>query len=492
MTYARLHESAQKLGELHNALALLSWDEAVLMPVGAGAGRGETLAALAGMAHDLASDPNVDGWLQAADEETLDTWQRANLDQIRRAYIAASAVPRDLVVALSKATSACEQRWRDARAVNDWTAVEGLLAEVVRLTSERAQALAEKRNVSPYDALLDEYEPGLTCAVIDPVFDDLAAFLPAFVDRAIAAQGEWVATPGPIDVERQEQLGRELMRAVGFDFERGRLDVSHHPFCGGIPDDTRITTRYNENDFLESLFAVLHESGHALYQQGLPVAWRGQPVGDAGGMALHESQSLLMEMQVCRGDAFLEFAAPIVRRTLGLEGVERLGVDELGAMARRVRRGLIRVDADEVTYPLHVILRYQLETALLSGDLGVADVPGAWNEKMRDFLSLNTAGDYENGCMQDVHWFAGLIGYFPTYTLGAVAAAQFFAAARERLPDVEASIARGEFAPLVDWLRTNIHSLGRRYATDALLERVTGRPLETSEFKAHLERRYLR
>ncbi len=495
MTYARLHESARKLGELNNALAMLMWDEAVMMPAGSGNGRGETLATLAGMAHDLSSDPSIEDWIDASLNESLDAWQRANVDQIRRAYIAAKAVPKDLVVAISKATSKTEQCWRTARAENDWRTIEPLLEEVVGLTIQRADALAQMSNVTPYDALLDEYEPGLKQSSIDPVFDDLASFLPAFVDDAIARSSE-IAIPGPFPVAAQERLGRELMSAVGFDFERGRLDVSHHPFCGGIADDTRITTRYNEDDFLESMFAVLHETGHALYQQGLPDAWRGQPVGAAGGMALHESQSLLMEMQVCRGDDFLRFAAPIVSRALGGDshgdlGADRLGADRLGAMARRVRRGFIRVDADEVTYPLHVILRYQLETALLSGDLQVGDIPTAWHDKMVDFLGLSTEGNFHDGCMQDVHWFAGLIGYFPTYTLGAVAAAQLFAAARAAIDGLGQRIGDGDFEPLVGWLRDNVHSEGRRFTTNELLERVTGRPLETKDFRAHLEARYL-
>ena len=253
--------------------------------------------------------------------------------------------------------------------------------------------------------------------------------------------------------------------------------MSHHPFCGGEPDDTRITTRYNEGDFLESLFAVLHETGHALYQQGLPKAWRGQPVGDAGGMALHESQSLTMEMQVSRSAAFLEFAAPIVQRSL-LGAPTRAAQwqpENLVALATRVRRGFIRVDADELTYPQHVILRYELETALLDGRLEVADLPDAWDEKMSAGLGLSTAGDFANGCMQDVHWFAGLIGYFPTYTLGAVIAAQLYRAAREQVAGLEDAIRAGDFPVLVDWLRDRVHRRGRLLPSMALVAEATGR-----------------
>ena len=492
MGYAALHERWKQVGDLGHAEAMLSWDEAVAMPAGGGEVRAEALATLKGVIHGLVSAPAVGDWVAAAANEDLDPWQMANLDQIRRQWRRAQAVPADLVTALSRAASACEQAWRPARGGNDWQAVAGKLETVVALTREEAAALADALDCDPYDALLDGYEPGLARADFDPVFAQLREALPAMIEHAIDAASPPDPPPGPFPIARQEALGRALMETLGFDFERGRMDVSHHPFCGGDPDDTRITTRYNADDFLESMFAVLHETGHALYQQGLPGAWRGQPVGGAGGMALHESQSLIMEMQVCRGAPFLELAAPIVQRAL-LGGETRAAPwqpDNLARLATRVERGFIRVDADELTYPLHVILRYELESALLDGSLAVADLPDAWDAKMKAYLELSTAGDFANGCMQDVHWFAGMIGYFPTYTLGAVIAAQLYAAAREAIPGLDDAVRRGERPVLVDWLRCNVHGRGRLVPTMALVADASGAPLGTAPFLAHLRSRY--
>ena len=492
MSYPALHERLRRIGDLNHALAMLSWDEAVMMPAGSGAVRAEALATLAGMVHELTAAPENGELLDAAVGEELDPWQAANVEKVRHDWATARAVPADLVRALSLATSACEQTWRGARGENDWGAVVDGLGTVVELTREKAQALATALECDPYDALLDNYEPGLTRAAIDPVFDELGAALPDMVDDAIVRQTTGRVPQGPFPIERQEALGRALMAEVGFDFERGRLDVSHHPFCGGDPDDTRITTRYNEHDFLESMFAVLHETGHAMYEQGLPGAWRGQPVGQAGGMALHESQSLLMEMQVCRGAPFIGFAAPIIQRTL--LGAETDAVewrpDNLVRLAAKVERGYIRVDADELTYPLHVILRYRLETALLDGSLSVADIPDAWHESMSSSLGLGTEGNYADGCMQDVHWFAGLLGYFPSYTLGAVMAAQIFRAAREGIPGLDDAIAEGRFHVLFDWLREHVHGQGSLRPSLELVADVTGARLGTGAFLDHLRTRY--
>jgi carboxypeptidase Taq len=296
---------------------------------------------------------------------------------------------------------------------------------------------------------------------------------------------------GPFPRARQEALARDLMVRIGFDFEHGRLDVSHHPFCGDDPDDTRITTRYDEADFLPSLMAALHETGHALYEQGRPKPWRDLPVGEAAGMAVHESQSLLMEMQVCRSREFLQFAAPIITHHLGGNATEPAWTaDNLYLGSTQVGRGLIRVDADEVTYPLHVILRYELEQALFAGELEVADLPAAWNEKMVRYLGRTTGDNHRDGCMQDVHWYAGLFGYFPCYTLGAIMAAQLFAAATQRNGQIVAGINNGDFAPLLTWLRGNVHGRGRLVDSNTLLTDATGSTLGTSAFKAHLLARY--
>ncbi|HEY1298910.1 MAG TPA: carboxypeptidase M32, partial [Stellaceae bacterium] len=293
----------------------------------------------------------------------------------------------------------------------------------------------------------------------------------------------------PFPVETQRRVGIELMQRIGFDFAHGRLDVSAHPFCGGTPDDVRITTRYDESDFARALMGVLHETGHALYQRGLPSEWRLQPVGRARGMAMHESQSLLLEMQACRSRAFVDFAAPILRRAFAGEG-PAWNAEALYRRQIRVGRGLIRVDADEVTYPAHVILRYRLERAMLAGDLALRDLPGAWADGLRTLLGVAPAKD-RDGCLQDIHWYDGIWGYFPTYTLGALIAAQLFEAARRALPGLAEAIAAGDFAPLLGWLHKNVHEKGSLLSTAELVEAATGRPLGTTSFERHLRTRYL-
>jgi len=294
---------------------------------------------------------------------------------------------------------------------------------------------------------------------------------------------------GPFSVEAQRRLGEGLIRVIGFDFAHGRLDVSAHPFTGGTADDVRITTRYDEKDFARALMGVLHECGHALYEAGLPRDWRRQPVGRARGMVLHESQSLLMEMQACRSAEFIAFAAPRMREAFARSG-PAWEVGNIHKLYTRVAPGYIRVDADEVTYPLHIMLRYRLERAVLGGDLKLADLPGAWKEGMRELLGIVPPDD-GLGCLQDIHWPDGAWGYFPTYTLGALAAAQLFAAARRANPGLMEAIGKGDFAPLLAWLRVRVHGQGSIADTDTILSQATDAPLGTAAFKAHLESRYL-
>jgi carboxypeptidase Taq len=401
------------------------------------------------------------------------------------------AVPSDLVEALSVAGSRCEMAWRAARKASDFAQVLPLAEDLLKLTRERAHALAATLGLSPYDALLDGYEPGGRAADIDPVFADLAAFLPGFITEArerTAARGHAVRPKGPFPIATQKALAERLMARIGFDFDHGRLDTSHHPFCGGVPDDVRITTRYSEAEFVSALMGVLHETGHALYEQGLPAGWRDQPVGQARGMSVHESQSLLMEMQACRSAEFLGFLAPLLRETYGDDPA--FDAENLRKLYVRVEPGFIRVDADEATYPAHVILRYRLERAMIAGEMSFADLPAAWNDGMAELLELTPKNDAE-GCLQDIHWYGGDFGYFPTYTLGAMTAAQLFAAAKAALPHLMSDIARGEFAPLIGWLRANVHGLASSLSTRSLLERATGHPLAVEPFKAHLTARYL-
>ena len=490
--YPALQERFRRIGALRDAEAMLHWDLATMMPKGGAQARGEQLAVLKSQRHSLLVATDTGERLQAAAEDaTLDPWQRANVREMRRQWAHATALSESQVEALSRAATTCEAAWREARADSDFPRVLPHLARLLELVREAAQAKAERLGLTPYDALLDEYEPDGRAADIDALFADLASFLPEFLPQILERQARAPkpAEPaGPFPIEAQRATALRLMQALGFEFHHGRLDVSLHPFCGGTPDDVRITTRYDEADFRSALMGVMHETGHALYERGLPAAWRGQPVGEARGMVLHESQSLLMEMQVCRSQAFLAFAAPLLRKAFGGDG-PAWEADNLYRHYTRVEPGLIRVEADEVTYPAHVILRYDLERAMIAGDLAPADLPGAWAEGMRRLLGL-TPPDDRLGCLQDIHWYDGAWGYFPTYTLGALAAAQIFAAAIEAAPQIPDETARGEFATLLGWLRLHLHGKGSLASTRDLLIEATGRPLDTGAFRAHLRRRY--
>jgi carboxypeptidase Taq len=495
--YQKLEAAFRRAALIDEACGFLGWDEAVHMPDASAASRAEQMATLNVIAHETLTKPEIADWLDAAEAAVaegsnaeLDPWQRANLREMRRTWVHYAAVPADLVAALTRAGSACEMAWRQAKPKSDFAAVLPTLKECLRLTIELAQAKAARLGLRLYDALLDQYEPGGRAAEIDVIFDDLAAFLPGAIERALASQAAHpaLAPKGPFPIERQRELSVRLMRQVGFPFEQGRLDVSRHPFCGGTPDDLRITTRYDEHDFAKALMGTLHETGHAMYEAGLPKAWRRQPVGYARGMALHESQSLLLEMQVCRSREFIDYAAPIMRELLGGEG-PAWSAENLYRLGVRVERGFIRVDADEVTYPCHVILRYRLERALVAGDLKLEDLPGAWNDGMKALLGV-VPPSHTLGCLQDIHWFRASFGYFPTYTLGALAAAQLFQAAERAIPGLRAGIARGEFAPLYAWLREHVHGKASFLSTPELLTAATGAKLGTAAFKAHLARRY--
>mgnify|MGYP005837179069 CR=1 FL=1 len=487
--YTALEARFQRLADIEGAIAVLSWDQAVCMPKGGGRVRADQLATLRRLAHDRLSSPDTAALLEEAlGQDGLDAWQRANLREMRRRHIRATALDPAIVEALARATSSCELVWREARDQSDFAMLRPHLEEVVRLTREAAAQGGAGLGLAPYDALLDEFQPGLRAAEVERLLVPVADALPAMIEAAMARQRPVMLPTGPFPIARQRELGRRLVERLGFDFHHGRLDESTHPFCGGVPDDIRITTRYREDEVVSALMAILHETGHALYEAGLPRAWRGQPVGEARGIVIHESQSLLIEMQACRSAEFVGFLAGELTRSFGPDPA--FAPDNLQALYRRVERSLIRVDADELTYPLHIVLRWRLERALLAGDLAVADLPAAWNEAMHELLGIVPPDD-RSGCLQDIHWPVGGFGYFPDYTLGAMLAAQLFQAALRELAELRASIAAGDMAPLLGWLRRAVHAHGARLDWQELVVAATGAPLAPEPFLAHLRERYL-
>jgi carboxypeptidase Taq len=492
MSFAALDAHCRSLGALEHALAILGADEATHMASGGGEKRAEAMATLSGMLHRQATDPRVRDWIEAAKAENLDESSRAAVRELERTYINATCLPSEFVERQTMTRMRCEQLWRGARGKGDWAGFAPALEGVVTLVREEAAMRAEILKLPPYDALMEQYDPGNRAADIDPVFADLKTFLKGFVEEALAVQAERNSTTpkavlsGSYPVENQRRLGLAMMQAVGFDMNRGSLSVSHHPFCGGVPTDVRLTTRYRTDEFLSALMGILHETGHGLYEQNLPRKTAHWPSSRARGMAMHESQSLFVEKQIGRNPAFWSFALPRVEQHLG----ERLTLQQLLPHLHHVGRGMIRVDADEVTYPLHVILRYELEQDVLAGRIEVRDLPEAWDSKMQAYLGLRTLDNPRDGPMQDVHWPAGAFGYFPSYTLGAMMAAQQFAAIKKLHPDVDDAIAKGDFTAVNDWRRDNIWSVASMKSTPQIMQDATGEPLNAAHFIAHLKERY--
>ncbi|MCS6877139.1 MAG: carboxypeptidase M32 [Geminicoccaceae bacterium] len=487
--YAALEDRLARLGHLEGALAVLNWDTAVCMPEGGSAARGEQIATLRRLAHDLLTADETGELIAGAEAESdLDAWQRANLREARRRFVRARALEPGLVEALARATNRCEMVWREARRRSDFALLRPHLEEVVRLVREAAERVGGALGLEPYDALLDEYQPDLREDLVRPLFERLARELPPLLDAAIARNRPALRPGGPFPLSAQKTFVRALMARLGFDFRAGRLDESAHPFCGGTPTDVRVTARYREDDLASALMAVLHETGHALYEAGLPRRWLGQPVGEARGIVVHESQSLLLEMQVCRSAAFLGFLARELAAVFGPDPA--FAPANLRAIWHRVERGLIRVDADEISYPLHVVLRWRLEKALLSGDLPVAELPGAWSAGTAELLGVVPPDD-ARGCLQDIHWPSGAFGYFPCYTLGALLAAQLFRAARAALPGLEEGIARGDIQALLAWLRLRVHGRASLLPFAELVAEAAGGPLSVEPFLDHLRARYL-
>ncbi len=497
MTYALIDSLCRKLEALEHAQAMLGVDEAVNMPVGGGEKRAEAMAGLAGIYHEMAAAPQVADWIDAAEREDLSVEQNIAVREFKRSYINLTCLSSAFVEKQVQERVKSEQLWRQLRPEGNWRKFLPAFEGIISMAREEAALRADVLKLAPYDAMMEQYDPGNRVADVAPVFSELKAFLKDFVPEALEAQKlrrkkfkpKNLAKSYPI--EKQKALGEALMKAIGFDMEHGRLDISHHPFCGGVPDDVRMTTRYTEKQFLPSLLGILHETGHGLYEQGLPKAWRHMPVGRARGMGAHESQSLFVEMQLTRTPAFWEFALPVARKTLGKDALPGWKLNDVMARLHHIERGYIRVDADEATYPLHVILRFELEQDLISGKLRPADVPEAWDGKMREYLGLSTIDNMKDGPMQDVHWPSGAVGYFPSYTLGAMMAAQQWAAIERAHPKVKHDIAKGNFTTMHEWRRKNIWERASFVSTPDLMREATGEALNAKYFIAHLKARYL-
>jgi carboxypeptidase Taq len=489
--YTELCRIYTRLYRYQHLSSMVGWDRNAMMPSKGNDARAAAEAELNALIHRTRTDPRLADWLRAADAESLDDVARANLREIRRDWRDANALPESLVEAKTLAGAKCEHAWRSQRQANDWQGFLENFRDVVRLARKEAQLLADDTGLARYDALMDRFEPGVRAADIDRIFGDVRQWLPDLIERVQSKQRDEsvIAPPGPFPLAAQRTMSLAVMKLLGFDFAGGRLDESTHPFSGGVPEDVRLTTRYRENDFAQSLMGTIHETGHARYEQNLPREWLGQPLGNARSYGIHESQSLSFEMQLARSPGFAGLLAPLLVANFG----EHPGFapENLHRLLTRVKPGFIRVEADEVTYPAHVILRYEIERALIEGEIEAEDIPALWDEKMQTLLGLDTRGNYKDGCMQDVHWTEGAFGYFPSYTLGAMYAAQWFAAMRRTMPELDARIAAGDLAPVFEWLGANIWSQASRWETPELVSRASGEALDAKYLRAHLQTRYL-
>jgi carboxypeptidase Taq len=491
--YEQLEQEFRRLHAFRGALSLLRWDAAVMMPRGSADVRGEQLAALETEHHALLTTPKVARLLERAEAgaSQLEDWPLANLHEMRRQRDHAIATPPSLIARLAKATSRAEVYWVEAKKANDFKILAPHLEEVVNLVRDKAALLGQARGLAPYDALVDGFTPGISTADIDTIFKALSRKLPSLINEAIEVQAANPPIPlsGKFSVSRQRSLSTDVLKALGFPFDRGRLDESEHPFTEGVPGDIRVTTRFDLSDPFSGLLGAIHETGHAMYDLGLPMKWRDQPVGRDRGLALEESQSLLFEMNLCRSRSFVKYLRPLLEKYLQVSGAEWEEVN-LYRHLIRVRRSLIRMDADELTYPVHIMLRYELEKKILEGSLPVADLPEAWNANLEQRLNIRPSGDVE-GCLQDIHWAVGHFGYFPSYALGAVIAGQLNEAMRAARPALDEEVAAGHFGGVMDWLRDNVHGVGARLPVQELIKQATGKPLTAAAYLRYLEAKYL-
>ncbi|WP_028863296.1 carboxypeptidase M32 [Psychromonas aquimarina] len=490
--YKKLCDHYKKISNFNHLSAIGSWDQAVMMPAGGNESRSSAMAELSLHIHQLATAPHLGELFDKAASEDLSQVESASLREMKNQWQKSTVLPDDLVAAQSLAGSKCEHAWRTQRGNNDWSGFAQNFKEVVSLSQEEAKIRADASDKTPYDAMLDLYEPGVSCGQLDDIFGSLKTWLPELTKKIQQKQaGETFIKPTEVySAEEQKLLGLDIMKLLNFDFNHGRLDISSHPFCGGVSQDVRITTRYDEADFVQSLMGIVHETGHARYEQGLPDSLKGLPVGQARSMGIHESQSLFFEMQLGRSSEFINQLVPLALKHFPDNNPAVFEAANLQKIYTRVAPGLIRVDADEVTYPAHVILRYEIERDLMNGKIGCQDIPELWDVKMQQYLGISTAGNYKDGCMQDIHWTDGSFGYFPSYTLGAIYAAQFMASMHKEI-DVAACIAAQSLNPIFNWLHNNIWSKASSLTTSELVKQASGEELNAAHFKKHLEQRYL-
>ena len=492
--YEFLEQTFRRVNHLNHFRSLASWDTAVLLPKNSVQARSEAMSELTLLKSEILQSPQISEAIQEAKagEMNLNNFQKANLREMEFEWNYYAQVEGAVMAEKTRLGFLCESQWRQSRKENNFASLEPLLSKVVAIVKEEAQQRAFDTELSPYEALINIYEPGMRTEKLDTLFGDLKKFIPKLMEKIKDKKKDEMQSFPSISKEKQIFLGRMVMEKLGFDFDRGRVDESIHPFCGGVPEDVRITSRYTEDNFLEGLYAIIHETGHARYEQSLPNFLMYQPVNEARSFGIHEGQSLFFEMQLGRSNHFIKFLGPLIGKAFGVKwGSTPWTESNLLSHIHNVEPGYIRVNADEVTYPLHVILRYEIEKKLISGQMSVKELPEIWDLKMQQYLGLSTKENDRDGCMQDIHWMDGSFGYFPSYTLGAMNAAQLFYSASTHVKGLDEQIERGDFEHLLNWLSHAVWQKGRLLSTADLMKSATGEELNARYFENHLEARYL-
>ena len=489
--YNNLVERCSEIALFNSTSSLLGWDQETCLPRKGVSYRAEQCAFMKGRAHHLFCAPEVDRWISECEQVDSgeDPVRSANVRDWRWSYDRATKLPEGLVEKSERVRAHAMSAWAMARKENNFPEFQPHLETIIDISRQKADCYGY--NDTPYDALIEDYERGTTTAAVTELFEGLKPQLRE-IGSAAARRSEEV--PGDVlgghySEAGQRDFNEKVARAFGFDFEAGRIDTAVHPFCSGLaPGDTRLTTRYDEKDFCSSFYGVLHETGHGLYEQGLPPEHHGTPAGNSVSLGVHESQSRLWENHVGRQPAFWQHWFPVAREVF--EPLSSRQVDDVVAFTTKSRPSLIRVEADEATYDLHIVLRFEIEREMLAGNLAVADLPEAWNAKFKEFFGITVPSDTE-GCLQDIHWSMGALGYFPTYTIGNLAAAQLFAKVNEEIPGMKDDLASGNYARLLEWLRRNIHEKGGQLLPTDLIRVATGEDLSPRHHLEHLHNRYL-
>ncbi len=486
---ARLNQMT-RLGQ---AAALLGWDQQTYMPGGAAEARSEQMAALSQLIHEMFVGPETADLLAKSEADAqggdADSDEIRLLQNTRREFDRATKLPTSLVVEMAKHETLAQEIWVQARKDSDYAAFRPALEKMFDLTRQKAECYGYKAHI--YDALIDAFETGAKQAEIAAMFADMKPGLVALT-HAISQSKRPVNDAllhGDFPTDKQRALTLKTVAALGYDLKRGRQDEAAHPFCSNFSrDDVRITTRFNSNFLSQALYASLHEAGHAMYEQGSPAQYEGGPLAGGVSLGVHESQSRLWENLVGRSRPFCRYIFPTLQETFP-DALKSADAEQFYRAVNKVEPSFIRVEADEVTYNLHILMRFELECDLLTGALGFDDLPDAWSAKMQEYLGI-TPPDAAQGCLQDIHWSAALIGYFPTYSIGNLLSAQLFQAARKTLPELDAQIERGEFAPLLNWLRENVHHYGSKFLPREVILKATGEPLNSRCYVDYMTQKY--